>query len=147
MKPDSLWSIIWSFWHLWLHKICSKLQIWIVVSKRQNCKIKQNLNIPAHNWESGFWFGFCKEENWIPHWKTLAQQSRTVLNKVKRVTGEEHSNVAVCWEGWKTSRGHKGRIFMDKKGEFSWTLLVNFRGDFCLTYPNLFLTWHWTVFT
>ena len=33
--------------------------------------------------------------------------------------------------GWQTPRGHKGLIFVDKKGEFSWTLLVNFYGHFC----------------
>ena len=33
--------------------------------------------------------------------------------------------------GWQTSRGHKGQTFVDKKGEFSWTLLVNSRGHFC----------------
>ena len=35
--------------------------------------IQQNLNFPAQNWESGFCFGFCNEENWVPHYKTLAQ--------------------------------------------------------------------------
>ena len=34
--------------------------------------IEQILNFPAQNWESGFCFGFCKEENWVPHCKTLA---------------------------------------------------------------------------
>ena len=33
--------------------------------------------------------------------------------------------------GWQTSRGHKGRIFVDKKGEFSWTLLVTWRQRRC----------------
>ena len=31
--------------------------------------------------------------------------------------------------GWQTSRGHKWGIFVDKKGEFSWTLLVTSRGQ------------------
>ena len=34
-------------------------------------------------------------------------------------------------DGWQTSRGHKGQIFVDKKGEFSRILLVNSRGHFC----------------
>ena len=33
--------------------------------------------------------------------------------------------------GWQTSHGHKGQIFVDKKGEFSWTLLVFSCGHFC----------------
>ena len=33
-------------------------------------------------------------------------------------------------DGWQTSRGHKGQIFVDKKGEFSWTLLVNEKFSF-----------------
>ena len=33
-------------------------------------KIQQNLNFLTQNWESGFCFGFCKEENWVPHFKT-----------------------------------------------------------------------------
>ena len=33
------------------------------------------------------------------------------------------------WNGWQTSRGHKRRIFVDKMGEFLWTLLVNSRGQ------------------
>ena len=32
--------------------------------------------------------------------------------------------------GWQTSHGHKWGIFVDKKGEFSWTKRVNFRGHF-----------------
>ena len=34
------------------------------------------------------------------------------------------------FRGWQTSRRHKGRILVDKKGEFSWTLLVNSCGHF-----------------
>ena len=39
-------------------------------------------------------------------------------------------------QGWQTSRGHKGQIFVNKKGEFFWKLLVNSSGHFC---PREFL--------
>ena len=42
----------------------------------------------------------------------------------------------VSKNGWQTSRRHKGQIFVDKKGEFSCTLLVNSHGHFC---PRKFL--------
>ena len=48
--------------------------------------------------------------------------------------------------GWQTSRGHKGRIFVDKKGEFSWTLLVNSHGHFGWILVGIFGEFLWTFF-
>ena len=67
--------------------------------------IQQNLNFPAQNWRSGFCFGFCNEENWVPHCKTLAQltprDSKTEKDCSKkgkhRVIGKENSNFDECW--------------------------------------------------
>ena len=48
--------------------------------------------------------------------------------------------------GWQNYFGHKRWIFVDKIGEFSWTLLVNSCGHFC---PQEFLflgEFSWTFF-
>jgi hypothetical protein len=43
---------------------------------------------------------------------------------------EDATYITSRLSGWKNSRGHKRQIFVDKMGEYSWTLLVNFHGHF-----------------
>ena len=53
-------------------------------------------------------------------------------------TSEQRTSKEVICSGWQTSRGYKGQIFVDKKGEFlgtffdefSWIFLVSFHGHF-----------------
>ena len=44
-------------------------------------------------------------------------------------------------KGWQTSCGHKRWIFVDKIGEFSWTLLVNSCGHFVLENSSFWVNW------
>ena len=41
-----------------------------------------NLNYPSQHWELGFCFGFCKEDNWVLHCKTVTQKRKTVLKNL-----------------------------------------------------------------
>ena len=75
-----------------------------------NSNIQQNLNLnfPSQKWESGFCFGFCKEEKWVSHCKTGSGYSHVCsqcsdsktedsFKKGKqRVIGSSY--FAVCWE-------------------------------------------------
>ena len=45
--------------------------------------IQQNLNFPAPNWWSGICFGFCKEENWAPQYKTDSKWLKDQFLKVR----------------------------------------------------------------
>ena len=64
-------------------------------------KIQQIWIFPPQNWELGFCFGFCKGDNSVPHWKTLAQltpsywktEKNSSLKGKQRVTGKENSNL------------------------------------------------------
>jgi hypothetical protein len=63
-----------------------------------------------------------------PNTKTSSYQ---LLLKILLVQNSPHTKVLTIPNSeWQTSRENKGQIFIDKKGEFSWTPLVNSRGHF-----------------
>ena len=52
--------------------------------KPYGLNIQQIWNFPPNHWESGFCVGFCKENSWVPHCKTLAQLTHSYLETEKK---------------------------------------------------------------
>ena len=52
----------------------------------------------------------------------------------------------VVLKGWQTFRGHNRGHFMDKRGDFSWTLLATFRGQKCSQNVFFLGDFSWTFF-
>jgi hypothetical protein len=89
-QQSQLWATQWPFLYDFVQKINSRglnpLYVKVAQWKKRLCKI---LNIhkiwifPPNNWESVFCFGFCKEDYWVPHWKTWAQLTPSNLKTEK----------------------------------------------------------------
>jgi hypothetical protein len=82
-------------------------------------------------------------------------------DKRVRICGVPHGHIPPPWTpfkgayfggrdlnpvGWQTSRGHNRWLLVDKRGDFSWTLLVTSRGHFCPREVLFSGEFSWTFF-
>ena len=59
-------------------------------------------------------------------------------NRFFKFAIEKRNHNKHIFVGWQTSRGDKGQIFVDKKGEFLWTFLGEFLWTFLVNFCGHF---------